>query len=619
MGLSPRTVPGGARRRRAAGTAFLSVALAATGLVLAPPASTALPAECDVAFPLEEVTAGQAVHGLTVTSGTEPEPFSGSVVGVLDDYIAPDVDMILVRLTSAEIDRVRGIWQGMSGSPVYDSTDGRLLGAVSYGLALGPSTLAGLTPASEMLDMFTDPASEPLVQARRTVMLPSALSRQLVSSGVAEPAEVAGGLSRLPIPLALSGVRRARVSSLSAKLGLKQVRPFSTGGVSATAETTPIVAGGNVAASMSYGDVSALGVGTATSVCGNEVVAFGHPMNFTGPSQMTLHGAKAVTIQEDPVSAPFKLANPTAPLGAVTQDRLGGLHGVQDPAAIPTATPITSYAAVVGGKARRGTTHISVPDVVPELAATHLMANQDRVFDAQGPGSATTRWTITGKRADGRLFSLTRGDRYASMSDISSGPAQDLYTSLAALHGNESENITIDHIATTTTLDRTVRSYRISGLQVRRAGRWVSVRPNVALAVTPGATLRLRVALSSRVLGSGTARVDLVVPRRLAWGGGTLEVIGGNSWNTEGGEGGEDGLGAPSAGVATVDAILGSLRAEPRNDQVVATVRVHNLGESQITRTRRARTGAVINGGFGVELVARRAATPMPTGMFRSR
>ena len=68
---------------------------------------------------------------------------------MLQDGIAPDVDMVMMRLTSPEIDRVGGIWQGMSGSPVY-AADGRLIGAVAYGLSWGPSPVAGVTPFADM-------------------------------------------------------------------------------------------------------------------------------------------------------------------------------------------------------------------------------------------------------------------------------------------------------------------------------------------------------------------------------------------------------------------------------------------------------------------------------------
>ncbi|HYF72274.1 MAG TPA: hypothetical protein VD864_05610, partial [Nocardioides sp.] len=102
------------------------------------PAQAADPAgDCATPYPVADLVDEQPVTGLTVSRGTTPEGFTGEVIGVLDDGVAPGVDMVMVRLTSPEIDRV-GIWQGMSGSPVY-AADGRLIGAVAYGLAMGAS------------------------------------------------------------------------------------------------------------------------------------------------------------------------------------------------------------------------------------------------------------------------------------------------------------------------------------------------------------------------------------------------------------------------------------------------------------------------------------------------
>ena len=97
------------------------------------------------------------VDGLTVSRGTEPEEFTGTVLGVLTDGISPGVDMIIADLDSPAIDAAGGIWQGMSGSPVY-AEDGRLLGAVSYGLSYGPSPIAGITPFEAMDDYLPSAA-----------------------------------------------------------------------------------------------------------------------------------------------------------------------------------------------------------------------------------------------------------------------------------------------------------------------------------------------------------------------------------------------------------------------------------------------------------------------------
>ncbi len=111
--------------------------------------SAALTGDCAVAYPIAELTAGQAVNGLTVTQGVTPTPFTGEVLGVLKDGVLPGIDLVMARLDSTTIQDVGGIWQGMSGSPVY-AEDGRLIGAVAYGFSFGPSPVAGITPFSQM-------------------------------------------------------------------------------------------------------------------------------------------------------------------------------------------------------------------------------------------------------------------------------------------------------------------------------------------------------------------------------------------------------------------------------------------------------------------------------------
>ena len=80
-----------------------------------------------------------------------------------------------------------------------------------------------------------------------------------------------------------------------------------------------VVAGGNLAASYSYGDITMGGVGTATSVCNNKVVGFGHPMDFLGETSLSLHPADALYVQPDSLGAPFKVANFAPPAAAITR------------------------------------------------------------------------------------------------------------------------------------------------------------------------------------------------------------------------------------------------------------------------------------------------------------
>ena len=281
-----RARPTHARTRRyAAAAATTSAVVAAVGLGTAPAAQSAPDDQCPAAAPVSGLTPGDPVTGKTVTSGTEPETFGGSVVGTLEDGIAPGVDMVLVDLDSPTITRV-GIWSGMSGSPVYDA-DGDLIGAVSYSLGLGPSTVAGVTPATEMLKLLR---STPTLAAA-----PRATSARLSSALRQDIAETGGRLGRGqhdddPAPGPGRDVRplTARLKRVAPALNGQGMHVADAPAGPTSSEPIDVAAGGNLAASMSYGTITAAGVGTATAVCGDEVLAFGHPMNFTGPATMSL-------------------------------------------------------------------------------------------------------------------------------------------------------------------------------------------------------------------------------------------------------------------------------------------------------------------------------------------
>ena len=89
-------------------------------------------------MPVAEVEKGMVGTGYTVSEGTDPEPFSVEVLGVMEDGIGPGRDLIVVNTSSPAIDAAEGIWYGMSGSPVY--IDDEFVGALAYGLSYGAST-----------------------------------------------------------------------------------------------------------------------------------------------------------------------------------------------------------------------------------------------------------------------------------------------------------------------------------------------------------------------------------------------------------------------------------------------------------------------------------------------
>ena len=591
-------------RRRLTAFAAAAGLVAAAATLLAGPAQSAPKtvtfAACPDSYPVADLTAHQPVTGLTVSSGNTPDTFTGEVLGVLTDGIAPGLDMILVRLTSTEIDRVGGIWAGMSGSPVY-AADGRLIGAVSYGLAFGPSPVAGVTPAADMMALLgggTAATQSSTASSVRHVSLSAPMQQRLVSAGVATTAEADQGMSRLPLPLGVSGLAStARLNKAASLIPTSDVRLYRA----SAAPTTPgdesqIFPGSNLAASLSYGDFSAVGTGTTTAVCDGQVLGFGHPFNWTGDSTLTLHGADAIVIQEDPTVAGFKVSNPTGPLGVINGDHIAGISGLLGD--VPVATLVHSMVSMAGGASRTGDTYVSVPDFLPTATALAELGNQDRVFDRLGPGSSLVHFTVDGTTAAGEPFTLVRTNRFASTDDISVESVFEASDDVAAILQNRFTDLTIDAVRITTELSPVDRAFFVGKVERKVGDTFIPLTRSSVVGARAGTTLTLRVTLTSRrdALGTKVVLVHVKVPTAGAGSFGSLNV------GQPAGGGGQFGGVSPAlvsparAGVSSFDGLLDKLSNAPRNDQLQAQIAV-------FTRTAQRRSvgetsvGDVVQGG----------------------
>ncbi len=427
-------------RGRGAAAFVVSVALVGAGASLAAPASSALvEGDCTAPFPVAEVADGDDVEGLTVSEGTTPEPFEGEVLGVINDGIAPGLDMVMARLASDEINRV-GIWQGMSGSPVY-ADDGRLIGAVAYGLAWGPSTVAGITPFEDM-DDYLD-ADVPV-----NVKVSDKAARAIAADSDVTAAQARQGFEQLPMPLGMSGLTQKRLQQMKKKgPDYLQTRGMvATGAASAAADAGPetLEAGGNLGAAISYGDITAGGVGTVTSVCDDRLVGFGHPMTFGGSTTLGMMPADAVYVQEDPVGPGFKVANMGVPAGTIDQDRLTGISGSLG--VLPPETDVTST-VTYGDRNRTGTSHSLDQRYNADVTFSQILANHDRVVDAIQPGSEVATYNITGTDGGGAAFDIAFTERYTSRFDIafeSIFEIADIVYSLSRMRGVTIDDVTAD-------------------------------------------------------------------------------------------------------------------------------------------------------------------------------
>jgi hypothetical protein len=483
--------------------------------------------------------------------------------------------MIMVQLTSPEIDQVGGIWAGMSGSPVY-AADGRIIGAVSYGLAFGPSPVAGVTPAQDMKDLIgacASPATLRTLAGTRHVALPSRMQQRLVTAGLATPAEASAGLQRLPLPVSVSGMAdNARLDKAASLMRLSDVRLYRGGAAAATADTTPaeqvIFPGSNLAASMSYGDVSVVATGTTTMVCGNQVLGFGHPFNWTGDTSLTLHGANAIYIQKDPTMAGFKVSNATDPVGVITGDHMAGISGLRGYDEVPDTTLVhTTVRVTTTAASRTADTHISVPDFLPDLATMAEVANQDRVFDRLGGGSSLVQFIASGTTARGEPFALARTNRFADAWDISYGSVPELYNDISALLGNNFTGVTISDVTVKAWLNPVNRFFSVGKVERNVNGSFVKLTNSSVIKARAGGTVHLRVTLNSprNAFGSKVVLLSVKVPPARAGLSGTLAV----------GQLGQGGFGTSGPAPTSFAGLVNKLANAPRNDQLQAELDVY--------------------------------------------
>jgi hypothetical protein len=575
---------GSVRRGRLIAGLLATSALAISGLAATGgPAQSADPTgDCTAAFPVADLAQGDLVNGKTVVSGVTPTDFSGEVLGVLDSGIAPGLDMIIVRLDMPEFARTGGIWQGMSGSPVY-AEDGRLIGAVSYGLSWGASPVAGVTPFEDMDDYL---GATPVARVR----VGDAMAKTIAQNSDVTRTQAGEGFRQLPMPVSASGISQSRLAmGKHGRHYLRDLKTAQAGGASASfgsGSPSDIIAGGNLAAGLSYGDVTMAGVGTATSVCDGRVVGFGHPMTFQGKTTLGLMPADAIYVQEDSLGSPFKVANVGMPAGTITDDHLTGITGTFGD--MPPETDVTAQADY-NGRDRTGESFGLVQESLADLFFTQNIGNADRVIDGIHAGSADRTYSATGTDAQGQPFTVNLDNLYQSDYDISGDSIwreADLTWFLSGMDG-----VTVDSIDTTASYSDDSTVWTIKKLAVKAGGSWVTVGRRDTLKVRPGQTLHMRGDLAST---TGTTELPFTVqvptnPKGLY---GVISLVGGSDFYPRG-----------LYKAQTPQELNAALADAPRNDQAIGQLEIFSRRKSQVGSTTTTDPfGTVIRGGKYVQI-----------------
>jgi hypothetical protein len=321
-------------------------------LVAAPTASAA-----DPIMPLSQVKAGMHCTGLSVIKGTEISSFNVDIVDVIAAESGLSGPRILIRVSGPAVDET-GIGPGFSGSPIY--CNGRNAGAISEGLGEYGNEVALATPIE---DMLRDRPPAPTAVVRKHRAVPGA--QRSLPSARHDPALLRAARP-LGTPLTVSGLtgRAAEVVQAAARRAHRPliVAPAGPVGGYRPAELRP---GSAVAAAISTGDLALGAVGTVTYRDGDDIWAFGHPLDGLGRRSVFLQDTYVYTVIQNPLgiedfgAITYKLASADGYVqGSVTSDKADAIAGKVGPR--PASIPL--YVIARNGAGETVTQHSLLAD-----------------------------------------------------------------------------------------------------------------------------------------------------------------------------------------------------------------------------------------------------------------
>ena len=429
-----------------AAAAALTLAFAVTAF--------AMPSDPILGFSdLRSALAASPTHHLTgymktVVEGSEITNIPLTVLTVPKTGTA-DGSLIMFEATGTLIAKYGGIVAGMSGSPVYvddgTGTD-KLIGAVSYGdyFTLGGTGLA--TPIESMMKLETSypaqvvPLSTPLITSNglisKIIVAPNPedyLGASRAGAFVARPlaSVFIGGLSPR------STGYKALQKDLSARgvIVVALDAPLSSGGGDETPFSTEMTAGASIATLVSRGDLWLGGIGTVTYANAGNVLAFGHPAYWSGATSLYMLNAWIEGVWPNSYE-PYKVGEPGALRGTITQDRNAGVLGKVDQ--FPAETTITARAVNIdNGDVTTSTVFIPRALISQGFADGQLVGMSayvagSRLFDqAAQPGSAHT--TMTVEVSDGAHVYHVSVPNYTDSSDIANAASAGVSNAVAQL------------------------------------------------------------------------------------------------------------------------------------------------------------------------------------------
>jgi hypothetical protein len=305
-----------------------------------------------------EIKPGMQGIAWTVFQGSEPEAMPVEIIGLLKNALGPKQDLIFAKLGGPAVrTNVAG---GMSGSPVY--IDGKLAGAISRRVStFSPDTICGITPIEQMLEVSALDDSRPANSRapgnngpRASIPIPSDLVARAVAAGASSDLlRQAAAMVPIETPLVFSGFQEnvlRDVAPMLQQLGMAVVQ--GGGGGSTTSGSKPVAGwekalrpGQGIAGMLVSGDMAVSVQGTVTYNDGRRVLAFGHSMQNFGQVEMPMSRSDVLLTMASSYQ-PNKFANTGEVVGAIRQDRAGGILGIlgEQAETIPMHVTVRSFA-----------------------------------------------------------------------------------------------------------------------------------------------------------------------------------------------------------------------------------------------------------------------------------
>ncbi len=301
-------------------------------------------------YPLNDVKPGQKGIGKTIFHGSRIEEFQVEILGVLHN-VGPNQNQILARLSGGPIETA-GVFQGMSGSPVY--IDGKLVGAVAFAMAFSKEAIAGITPIQEIVSIFEEKQIIPKEpDSPRPIRLSTLLnpSQTAVSAfrntGLGfSTAQLSSTLVPIATPLSFSGFNSAAIAQFAPQfqaMGFAPVMGGLSGNAPAAEKGSPLQPGSTLSVQLIRGDMDINASGTVTYVDGKKIYAFGHPFLGIGYTELPLNNAEVVTLLPN-LQVSSKVSETTELVGSIVQDRATGVMGVigKKPRMLPVTIRLTT-------------------------------------------------------------------------------------------------------------------------------------------------------------------------------------------------------------------------------------------------------------------------------------